>query len=128
MVYLYQNTNNSVVTRFFDRRKRSDTYFLWEIKNDISGKVTYHISEDLSPNTCSYNLFDIEHSDTGDKGGGINIPIYLEPGHNDYTVYETTELSIDMQFVIGEIERDIMFVELIRGVNTDNSQATNIYY
>lgn len=128
MVYLYQNSNNTVVTRFYDRRQRSDTYFLWEIRNAISGVVTYYITEDISPNSCSYNMFDIVHSTTGSDVGGLDIPISIEPGHNDYTVYETTELSIDMDKVIGVIEKDIMFVELIRGVNTDHSQVTNIYY
>lgn len=128
MVYLYQNKNNTVVTRFFDRRQRSDTFFLWKIENMISKSEVFFITDDLSTNTCSYSLFDIEHSSTGSTVGGVSIPLNIEAGHNTYTVYETTVFSLDEQYVIGEIESDIMFVEIIRGANTNNSQQKDIYY
>lgn len=128
MIYLYQNKTNTVVTRFFDRRQRSDTYFLWKIENMITKQITYFITNDTSPNSCSYNLFSITLSPTGDKEQSMGTPIYLEPGHNTYTVYETTELSFDESFVIGTIEKDIIFVEILRGANTSASQQTDIYY
>ena len=53
MVYLYQNKNNTIVTRFFDRRQRSDTFFLWKIENMISKSEVFFITDDLSTNTCS---------------------------------------------------------------------------
>lgn len=128
MIYLYQNKINTVVTRFFDRRQRSDTYFLWKIENYISKKTTYFITDDTSPNRCAYNLFNITLSPTGDEDGGIDIPLNLEPGHNTYTVFETTEFSLDEDKVIGTIEKDIIFVEVIRGANTATSNITDIYY
>lgn len=128
MIYIYQNKVNNIVTRFFDRKSRSDTFFLWEITNEVSNLTTYFITEDTSSFGCSYSSFSLEHSISGSKEGGINTTLDLVPGHNTYTVYETTEFSLDMQYVIGEIEKDIMFVELIRGVNTEDSEITNIYY
>lgn len=129
MIYIYQNATNKILTRFSDRRQRSDSYFLWKIENYITKQVTYYITEDISPVNCAYNLFDLtDNKLTGSTVGGVNVDLDLEPGHNDYTVYETTELSIDEQYIIGEIEKDIMFVEIIRDVNTDNSQIKNIYY
>lgn len=128
MIYLYQNKINAVVTRFFDRRQRSDTYFLWKIENYISKQTTYFITDDTSPNSCAYNLFNITLSPTGDKDGGIDVELNLEPGHNTYTVFETTEFSLDEDKVIGTIEEDIIFVEVIRGANTATSNITDIYY
>lgn len=129
MIYIYQNEVNKILTRFSDRRQRSDSYFLWKIENYITKKITYYITEDISPVNCAYNLFELtDNKLTGSSVGGVNVDLDLEPGHNDYTVYETTELSIDEQYIIGEIEKDIMYVQIIRGVNTNNSQSKNIYY
>lgn len=128
MIYIYQNQVNNVLTRFFDRRLRTDTFFLWEITNDITNNVTLFITKDISDVECSYNLFKLEHSHNGSETGGVDVPLNLEPGHNNYTVYETTEFSIDKDNIIGIIEEDIMFVELIRGANTDSSELNNIYY
>lgn len=129
MIYIYQNETNKIITRFSDRRQRSDSYFLWKIENYITKKITYYITEDISPVNCAYNLFELtDNKLTGSSVGGVNVDLDLEPGHNDYTVYETTKLSIDEQYIIGEIEKDIMYVQIIRDVNTVNSQAKNIYY
>ena len=128
MVYINQDSDNNIVTRFFDRRIYSDSYFIWKISNDITGASFSFITEDISNSGCSYNQFILTHSDTGSTTGGIDIPLYIEPGHNEYTIYETTEYSLDEQFIVKEIERDILFVELKRGVNTINSQEKNIYY
>lgn len=129
MIYIYQNEVNKILTRFSDRRQRADSYFLWKIENYITKKITYYITEDISTVNCAYNLFElIDNKLTGSSVGGVNVELNLEPGHNDYTVYETTELSIDEQYIIGEIEKDIMFVQIIRDVNTNNSQSKNIYY
>lgn len=129
MIYIYQNEVNKILTRFSDRRQRSDSYFLWKIENYITKKITYYITEDISPVNCAYNLFELtDNKLTGSSVGGVNVDLNLEPGHNDYTVYETTELSLDEQYIIGEIEKDIMYVQIIRGVNTNNSQSKNIYY
>lgn len=129
MIYIYQNETNKIITRFSDRRQRSDSYFLWKIENYITKQVTYYITEDISTVNCAYNLFELtDNKLTGSSVGGVNVDLDLEPGHNDYTVYETTELSIDEQYIIGEIEKDIMYVQIIRDVNTNNSQSKNIYY
>lgn len=128
MIYIYQNKNNNVLTRFFDKRKKSDSYFLWKIKNSFSKEEFYFITEDISDMACSYNIFNITHSDNGSTIGGVDIPIDIKAGHNTYTVYETTEYSLDTSFIIKEIEKDIMFVELKRDVNTNNSNLENVYY
>ena len=129
MIYIYQNETNKIITRFSDRRQRSDSYFLWKIENYITKNITYYITEDISAVNCAYNLFELtDNKLTGSSVGGVNVDLDLEPGHNDYTVYETTELSIDEQYIIGEIEKDIMYVQIIRDVNTNNSQSKNIYY
>lgn len=136
MIYIYQNKTNKVMTRFFDKRKNVDSYFLWKIVNDFTKKEVWFITNDISPNTCYYNLFELEHSNTCipyvEPGyvdiGYFNSALCLDSGHNEYTVYETTELSLDQQYIIGEIERDIMFVEIIRDVNNTNSQVNNVYY
>lgn len=128
MVYIYQNQANNILTRFFDRRTSTSSYFLWKIVNEFSGDSFYYITEDISDNTCAYNVFPLVHSDTGSKVGGINIPIYIPAGHNTYTVYETSEYSLDPQYIIKEIETDIMFVEIVRDVNSPDSQINDVYY
>jgi len=128
MIYLYQNKTNVISTRFFDRRKMADSFFLWEISNATSETPIYFITDDTSILSCAFNLFELTLDDSGSKIGGIDIPLYLEPGHNTYTVYETSQYSLDPQFSLGVIEKDIMFVEIIRGVNTADSQQEDIYY
>lgn len=128
MIYINQDLTNNIVTRFFDRRVYNDSYFLWIIENGISGKTFSFITNDVSQRGCSYNQFEITHSATGSTTGGVDIPLFIQPGHNEYTVYETTDYSLDEQYIIKEIERDILFVEIKRGVNTIDSEEKNVYY
>lgn len=142
MIYINKDTSNTILTRFFDRRQRSDTYFIWTVTNSFSGIEKSFILSDDSNRPCSYNQFSFIHhtgdctqlagyveQDYLDFGYTIDtngLIICLPNGHNDYVVQETTEFSLDPQYIIGEIERDIMFVELDR---EDNSGTIigNIY-
>jgi hypothetical protein len=144
MIYIYQDKTNNVITRFSDRRKYSDSYFIWEIKNPITGDVKKFILNDISDRPCSFNLFKFIHSsqdcsllngyveqdyiDFGYVEDNGNYIVCLDSGHNYYTVYETTEYSLDEQYIVGEIESDIMFIEIKRKVNTSASQINDVYY
>lgn len=126
MIYIYQDKTNKVITRFFDKRLQLDSYFLWKVTNEFSKKEVLFITEDLSDNKCAFSLFDLKHSSSLCYDNDIGLCI--EPGHNEYVVYETTNYSLDEQFIIQEIDRDIMFVEIIRDVNTTNSNMNDVYY
>ena len=125
MVYLEQNKLNNVVFRFFDRRMKSDSYFLFEIEGQ--GVHFYYISDDSSINTCEYNLFTFElDSENGVQVNNIEALLKLRGGHYNYRVYEKKIRNFDLSDVIQLIEEDILFVQLERSVNTPIQK--DIYY
>jgi hypothetical protein len=129
VIYIKQNQENKFVTRFNDKRVLEDGYFLWELKNEFTKDVIYFMLDDETAYPCSYNLFELIHSSTGSTVGGINTPLNLIAGQYEYKVYETPIQSLSLSAVTGTyIEKDILVVELLRTVNTPNSQINNIYY
>lgn len=125
MVYLEQNKLNNIVFRFFDRRKRSDSHFLFEIEGQ--GVHFYYISDDTSVNTCEYNLFTFELDDVdGVQVNNIGASLKLKGGHYTYRVYEKENRNFNLDDVIQIIEEDILFVQLDRSVNTPIQK--DIYY
>lgn len=144
MIYINQCRVNNVVTRFFDKRQRTDTFFIWVITNPITNVKIKYIVKDTSTRPQSYNLFEFIHSFACVEDYSYvkdeyfefdyivdeeNPTICIESGHNYYSVYETTEFSLDPQYIIGcPIEKDIMFVEIKRDVNTDKSHSGDVYY
>jgi hypothetical protein len=129
VIYIKQNQENKFVTRFNDKRVLENGYFLWELKNEFTKDVIYFMLDDETVYPCSYNLFELIHSSTGSTVGGINTPLNLIAGQYEYKVYETPIQSLSLSAVTGTyIEKDILVVELLRTVNTPNSQINNIYY
>jgi hypothetical protein len=129
VIYIKQNQDNKFITRFNDKRVLSGGYFLWELKNEFTKDVIYFMLDDETNYPCSYNLFNLTHSSTGSTVGGINTPLDLVAGQYEYKVYETPIQSLSLSAVTGTyIERDILVVEMLRTVNTPNSQINNIYY
>ena len=126
MIYIYQNEVNNIITRFGDRRKSSTSYFAWEVTNSVSGVIVRFLMEDISPNPCAYNHFQLTRlpSLTGEKpidDGSEefeNVAVYLEEGHNDYIVYEVEEENFNSEQVLGIVDEDIMFVEIPRYSNS----------
>lgn len=129
MIYIKQNTENRFITRFNDKITISNPYFLWELKNEFTDDIIYFMLNDETSYPCSYNLFNLIHSNTGSTIGGINIPLKLIPGQYEYKVYQSTGQTLSLSAVTGTyIEKDMLVVEIPRTVNTDNSQINNIYY
>jgi hypothetical protein len=136
MIYIYNNELNNIVTRFSDRRKRTDTFFLWFVKNEVSGRVVKFLMDDLSPRPCSYNMFQLDVTCCNDPvpikdpldTDFVYVSICLAAGHNTYKVYETDNYTLDCDDTLGLIEEDIMFVELERTVNTSCSLVKEVYY
>ena len=129
MIYIEQNIANDFITRFWDRRQAPLSYFLWKVKNEFSGLETKFLMYDTTYYPEYYNRFTLTHTSNPSNVNGVDTPIYLQNGHNYYTVYETSHASLDEIYLLNPskpIETGIMFVEIIRSVNTATTE--NVYY
>lgn len=131
MIYIKKEEKNIVLLRLFDKQINCDSFFIIKIYRtgtNTNEPIINLLSPDISTSS-KYSLFEIEHSVNGIKNGDvIEQPIYLESGQWTYEILETSEYSLDMNKVIGTIEKDILFVELPRTVNTDNNKWSDVYY
>lgn len=119
MIYIQKNTINQIALELSCLIPSTYIYFLFEFtfEGDTSREVRYYTTDDISPSTCRYNLFEIEESETGSITTNNINPIQLEPGQYLYKIYAgenpvnyldlspylTTEpISYGQMIVVGE--------------------------
>jgi hypothetical protein len=128
MIFLKQNFENKVIMRLTDKAKFAE-YYLFKITNEFSKDTFYYATNDISGQPCSYNMFIFDHNMSGSTSGGTNVQLAIPGGQYYYEVYETSQLTDDPQYVTnGPIESDMMVVQMIRTVNTPQSNWGNVYY
>ena len=126
MIYLERNTINKVVLTLSETSTLVSPYYLFQFIPEFTEKDSIlFTTDDLSPATFRYNLFDIELSSTGSTSGGTNVALNLVPGQYQYKVYESTGQTLTISATTGNVvESGRMVVD----IPVQNSYQTNNIY
>jgi hypothetical protein len=126
MIYLERNTINKVVLTLSETSTLVNPYYLFQFIPEFTEKDSIlFTTDDLSPATFRYNLFDIELSSTGSTSGGTNVALNLVPGQYQYKVYESTGQTLTISATTGNVvESGRMVVD----IPVQNSYQTNNIY
>jgi hypothetical protein len=114
MIYLERNIVNRVVLTLSETSTLVDPYYLFEFIPEFSQSSSiFFTTDDLSPATFRYNLFDIELSSTGSTSGGTNVALNIVPGQYQYKVYEGTGQTLSISATTGNVvESGRMIVDI----------------
>jgi len=126
MIYLERNTINKVVLTLSETSTLVNPYYLFQFIPEFTEKDSIlFTTDDLSPATFRYNLFDIELSSTGSTSGGTSVALNLVPGQYQYKVYESTGQTLTISATTGNVvESGRMVVD----IPVQNSYQTNNIY
>jgi|688.fasta_scaffold388270_2 hypothetical protein len=92
MIYLEQNTNNTVILQLTQNSNLINPDYLFQFTNDISLSDLFFTGIDNSSYKCKYNSFDI--TTTGSTNVNLTgSTINISPGSYTYTIYESTGLT-----------------------------------
>lgn len=115
MIYLTQNTvNNVVVTATENVTLNGTSFFLFEFISGDELTPIYFTTEDISPNKCRYNQFNIQLVDStsgliNPLIGIINLEIN---GYYKYNIYQQLlEDNLDPFLADGIVENGKVYVQ-----------------
>lgn len=94
MLYLEKDTENMVVLRLWEAVTIEDPVYVFQLTNDSTRDIVTFISQDMSGDVTSYNLFSITEAATGvDPYAGI---VTLRPsGQWSAKIFESETASLD---------------------------------
>jgi len=114
MIYLNQDSINTdiVLTLTENVTLTGTTNFLFEFISDDTREAKFFVPEDLSTNTCRYNMFDITVSASTETLTGTTISIDLEPvGYYKYNVYQQeSATNLDPDLASGIVETGKLYL------------------
>lgn len=128
MLYIYANDVTPLVEHLGSVAKDLGTpsYYLYKITNSFTGAVNYFMFDDISSNSCGYNLFLFRHSFTSSVSSGINVPLNLPAGEYTYVLYQTPVQSLDLtQAILPPLGTGFLTVQMEDTVNTNIN--TSVY-
>ena len=111
MIKLEKNTTNRVVVTATENVTLTGTVsFLFEFISDDTFTKKYFISEDISPNTCRYNEFELTITDGVEDV--LNGVINLSPnGYYKYNIYQQdNNTNLDPNLSDGIVENGKMYL------------------
>lgn len=124
MIFIETGTNDIILT-LSENSTIQNAYYLFKFISefDLTETPIYFITPNISLSTGRYDHFILEMNTTGSTSGGTDIPLYLESGQWDYSVYEGSSYSIDPNDFTRLIETGKMVVSTI----LYNTELNSVY-